>query len=85
MPGCFAGADELVKGHTRPLADKPLVDVDTNESAGAELQKQLLALSGNSKEMTAENSGHFVIIDRPDVVVEAIGQVVRSARNNTPL
>jgi pimeloyl-ACP methyl ester carboxylesterase len=85
MPSCFADADELVKGHSRPLGDKPLVDVDTNESAGAELQKQLLALSGNSKEMTAENSGHFVIIDRPDVVVEAIGQVVRSARNKTPL
>ena len=25
---------------------------------------QLLLPSGNSKEMTAENSGHFVIIDR---------------------
>jgi pimeloyl-ACP methyl ester carboxylesterase len=85
MPGCFADADELVKGHTRPLGDKPLVDVDTNESAGAELQKQLLSLSGNAKEMTAENSGHFIIIDRPDVVVEAIGQVVSSARNKTPL
>jgi hypothetical protein len=59
--------------------------VDTNQSAGTELQKQLLSLSRNSKEMTAENSGHFVIIDRPDVVIDAISQVVRSARSKTPL
>jgi pimeloyl-ACP methyl ester carboxylesterase len=84
-PGCFADADAIVKEHKQPLGDKPLVDVDTNQSAGAELQKQLLSLSSNSKEMTADNSGHFVIIDRPDVVVDAINQVVRSARTKTPL
>jgi hypothetical protein len=31
--------------------------------------------------MTAYNSRHFVIIDRPDVVVDAINQVVRAARS----
>jgi pimeloyl-ACP methyl ester carboxylesterase len=85
VPGCFADADAIVKEHSKPLGDKPLVDVDTNQSAGAELQKQLLSLSSNSKEMTADNSGHFVIIDRPDVVVDAINRVVRSARTKTPL
>ncbi len=85
MPGCFADVDAIAKEHSSPLGDKPLVDVDTNQSAGGELQKQLLSLSSNSKEMTADNSGHFVIIDRPDVVVDAISQVVRSARTKTPL
>jgi pimeloyl-ACP methyl ester carboxylesterase len=84
-PGCFTDADAIVKEHSKPLGDKPLVDVDTNQTAGAELQNQLLSLSSNSKEMTADNSGHFVIIDRPDVVVDAISRVVRSARTKTPL
>jgi pimeloyl-ACP methyl ester carboxylesterase len=85
VPDCFAEADAIAKEQSQPLRDKPLMDVDTNQSAGAELQKKLLALSRNSKEMTADNGGHFVIIDRPDVVIDAIGQVVRSARSKTPL
>jgi len=85
MPGCVAEADALVKEHSQPLEGKPLIDVDTNQSAGTELQKQLLSLSRNSKEMVADRSGHFVIIDRPEVVVDAVSQVVRSARNKTTL
>ena len=85
MPGCFADADAIVKGHSQSFGDKPVIDVDTSSSAGAELQRQLLSLSRNSKEMSAEGSGHFVMIDRPDVVVDAINQAVRSARNKTPL
>jgi pimeloyl-ACP methyl ester carboxylesterase len=85
VPQCLAEADALVKEHSQPLGGKPLVDVDTNQSAAAELQTQLLSLSRNSKEMVADKSGHYVIIDRPDVVVNAVSQVVRSARNKTPL
>jgi len=49
------------------------------------LQNALLSLSQNSKQIVTEKSGHFVIIDRPDVVIEAIRQVVQSARNKTKL
>jgi pimeloyl-ACP methyl ester carboxylesterase len=49
------------------------------------LQTELLSLSLNSKHVIAENSGHFVIIDRPDVVIDAIKQVVKSARDKAPL
>jgi len=49
------------------------------------LQNALLSLSQNSKQIVAEKNGHFVIIDRPDVVIEAIRQVVQSARNKTKL
>jgi pimeloyl-ACP methyl ester carboxylesterase len=85
MPECVAEADVFVKEHSQPLGGKPVIDVDTNQSAGTELQTQLLSLSRNSKEMVADKSGHFVIIDRPEVVVDAVSQVVRSARNKTPL
>jgi pimeloyl-ACP methyl ester carboxylesterase len=85
LPLCFADADAMLEKHNHPLGDKPLVDIDTPDSAGAELQKTLLSISTNSKEMVADKSGHFVIIDQPDVVIDAIVQVVRSARNKTPL
>ncbi len=71
-----------------PLGDKPLVDVSTDEALGpdyAKLQTELLSLSQNSKQIVAEKSGHFVIIDRPDVVIDAIRQVLQSVRNNARL
>lgn len=86
---CFAQADALANERPHSLGEKPLVDVDTDEMRNSpgyvDLQKELLALSLNSKEMVAENSSHFVIIDRPDVVIEAIRRVVESVRNNTKL
>jgi pimeloyl-ACP methyl ester carboxylesterase len=54
-------------------------------STHAKLQIELLSLSQNSKEIVAEKSGHFVIIDRPDVVIDAISQVVQSVRNKAKL
>jgi hypothetical protein len=33
----------------------------------------------------AEKSGHFVIIDRTDVVIDAISRVVQSVRNSAKL
>jgi pimeloyl-ACP methyl ester carboxylesterase len=86
MPKCSEQADAFANEHSHPLGEKPVVDVDTDTMHDApgylELQKQLLALSLNSKEMIAEKSGHFVIIDRPDVVVDGIRQVVESVRDN---
>src|SRR5437879_1067960 len=76
------------KEYSHPLGDKPLVDVSTDEALGpdyAKLQTELLSLSQNSKQIVAEKSGHFVIIDRPDVVIDAIRQVVQSVRNNSKL
>ena len=54
--------------------DKPEVDVDTPGGAGLELQKILLSISTNSKELLADKSGLFVVVDRPDVVINAIDQ-----------
>jgi pimeloyl-ACP methyl ester carboxylesterase len=86
VPDCIAEADALAKEH--PLGDKPLVDVSTDQFRSSDyvkLQGELLSLSQDSKEIIAEKSGHFVIIDRPDVVVDAIRQVVQSVRNNATL
>lgn len=88
MPQCIADTDALSKNHPHPLGDKPLVDVSTDGLRIApyvKLQGDLLALSENSKEIMAQNSSHFIIIDRPEVVVDAIAQVVRAARNHSHL
>jgi pimeloyl-ACP methyl ester carboxylesterase len=95
---CLAQVDEIIKDQSHPLGNKPLVDVsagaappmpspaaDEWRAKYEELQTKLLSLSGNSKRIIAENSGHFIIIDSPDVVISAISQVVQSVRNNTKL
>jgi hypothetical protein len=88
MPGCVAKADTITKEHSHPLGERPLVDVSTNEDRNPDyvkLQTELLSLSQNSREIIAEKSGHFVIIDRPDVVIYAISRVVQSVRNSAKL
>ena len=70
----------------RSLGNKPLIEVSIDKNrnlAYVELQSRLL--SQNSKEMVAENSSHLVIIDRPDVVIDAISRVVRSVHTNSKL
>lgn len=88
-PECIRQADEMAEQHPYMLGDKPLVDVDADAMRGApgyvELQGKLVALSHNSKEIVAEKSGHFVIIDRPDVVIDAIRRVVEAGRHNARL
>jgi pimeloyl-ACP methyl ester carboxylesterase len=59
------------------LGKMPLVVVSTTHHGDdyAKLQEKLLALSSNSKQLMAESS-HFVEIDKPEVIVRAIHQVV---------
>jgi pimeloyl-ACP methyl ester carboxylesterase len=87
-PRCFADAEAFGKDHPHPLGQKPLVDVTADEMRSPEylqLQKELLSLSQNSEEIIAENGTHFIIIDRPEAVIEAIRQVVQAVRNNAKL
>ena len=98
LQDCVAQADAIIKDQSHPLGDKPLVDVSAGNAPPmpppvaeqwrikyAELQTKLLSFSGNSKQLVAENSGHFIIIDRPDVVVDAISQVAQAVRKNSKL
>jgi len=85
---CVEQADAFSQEHPRPLGERPLVDVSNEEMRSPDyvrLQSQLLSLSQNSKELIAEKNGHFVIIDRPDVVIDAISRVVQSVHNNAKL
>lgn len=65
-----------------PLGSLPLAVVNTaNDTPGyAELQKQLLALSDYSHEFIAAGSFHSIEISQPEIVIEAIRQVVEETR-----
>ena len=56
----------------------PLKQVD---EAWTKMQPELLKLSSNSKEIVAENSGHFVGIDQPEVMIKAINELIEQVRS----
>jgi pimeloyl-ACP methyl ester carboxylesterase len=86
MPQCTADADAVVKNQPNPFRNRPLVDISTDDGEKmppyAKLQSELLSLSNDSKQFVAKNSGHFVIIDRPDVVVDGIRAYKRTRRSS---
>ena len=69
------------------LGDLPLVVLTAGnnlESTWQSLQNELAALSTNSTHVIAEGSGHFIQLDRPDLVITAIQQVADQSRTSTP-
>jgi pimeloyl-ACP methyl ester carboxylesterase len=42
---------------------------------------ELVQQSANGKLVVAENSGHLIPLERPELVIDAINQVVESERN----
>jgi pimeloyl-ACP methyl ester carboxylesterase len=68
----------------RPLGNMPLAVVSTGNDLPnyKRLQTELLALSSRSRQFMAESSFHSVEIDQPEVVIEAIGQVVNMVKES---
>lgn len=71
---------------TRGLSTDPdllgLSDEETRQGdvVWDELQAELTALSSNGKQVIAEESGHLVQVDQPELVIDAIRDVVEAAR-----
>jgi pimeloyl-ACP methyl ester carboxylesterase len=61
----------------RPKSDDP--NFSSREQHWLKLQQELLQLSTNATHTIATDSGHDVMTDRPDVVVEAIRKTVEKA------
>lgn len=62
----------------------PAEPVELEPQAKAAME-ELVQHSTNGKLVVAENSGHYIPFDRPDVVIAAINQVVAAARTGTLL
>jgi pimeloyl-ACP methyl ester carboxylesterase len=94
--GTFAGGVADVRASSRSLGAKPLVVLtrgmeDKQPWASAELlaellrvwqerQADLLKLSSNAIQIVVRNSHHSIQLDAPEMVVAAVGEVVRAVR-----
>jgi pimeloyl-ACP methyl ester carboxylesterase len=62
----------------------PAEPIELEPLAKASME-ELVRRSDNSKLIVAENSSHYIPFDRPDVVIDAIRQVVEAMRTSQPL
>jgi pimeloyl-ACP methyl ester carboxylesterase len=58
----------------------PPEGVEQLRAVVGELQAELAALSPNGKQVNVNGSGHYIQVDRPQVVIEAIREVVEAVR-----
>lgn len=84
---CFAAVEAATRNEPYPLRTRPLLIISTrNDTPGYQrLQAGLAQLSRNHKQMVAGNSTHMVIIDQPELIVNAIREVVEAVRHGTAL
>jgi pimeloyl-ACP methyl ester carboxylesterase len=94
----FAEIYAARKTHEYPLGDTPLIvltrgkseypDTEVGRQLNEErkrMQLDLLNLSRDSKQMMATTSGHHIQLDDPELVIDAIRQVVNSVRQRAKL
>jgi pimeloyl-ACP methyl ester carboxylesterase len=64
----------------KPSADLPADLAKPTNDAWEKMQEELGHLSTRGTQMIAKNSSHYIQIDRPDVVIDAVRNVVQEAR-----
>jgi pimeloyl-ACP methyl ester carboxylesterase len=63
-----------------PQPDLPEDLVKPTSDAWQQMQKELVNLSRRGTQVIVKNSGHYIQLDRPEVVIDAIRNVVEQAR-----
>ena len=76
---------DQVRSRRHSLGDLPLVvisraDTDSPDSAWSAMQRDTLSLSTNAVHVIARHSGHYVPIEEPAVVIDAVERLVSCAR-----
>jgi len=66
-----------------PQPDLPEDLVKPTNDAWQQMQTELAQLSTRSKQVIAKNSGHYVQLDRPDLVISAVHDMVDHVRQNS--
>jgi pimeloyl-ACP methyl ester carboxylesterase len=59
----------------------PHEDVEHLKAVVSELQAELSALSPNGRQVMVQGSGHYIQVDQPQVVIDAIREVVEAVRH----
>ena len=70
----------LSAGHEDTVASLSAAENQKYEEVWQGLQPKLAALSSAGKQIIAEQSGHMVQFDHPDLVIEAIREMVETIR-----
>ena len=73
----------LSRGQDMPVPGLNAASNRQNEAIWRQLQHELAALSSNSQHIIAARSGHNVQLEQPDMVVEAIRQIIDDASSGT--
>jgi pimeloyl-ACP methyl ester carboxylesterase len=68
----------IVHGNPSMFANLPAEDALLAEADWQAAQKKLAASSSNSQLVVAEGSGHGITFERPDVIIDAIQQILAS-------
>jgi pimeloyl-ACP methyl ester carboxylesterase len=69
----------------KPSAELPEDLAKPTNEAWEKMQEELAHLSTRGTQTIAKNSSHYIQIDRPDVVIEAVRGVVEQARAPQPM
>jgi len=80
-PADFGDKPLIVLSRGGPNPGLPDAEFEQLKGSWAELQGDLVKLSTNSKQIIAEKSGHNIHHDQPELVVDAIRQVVEACQN----
>ncbi len=65
----------LTRGRADPFVGVSAADNAKYEAVWQELQLDLTQLSTNTKQIIAEESGHYIHLDQPELVIEAIKEI----------
>ena len=72
-------AAEVLREAVAPMGDLPLVTISSTDPPEGKRQRQdaLARLSTRGSHVMASNSGHWIPLDQPEIVVDAIEDVLR--------
>ena len=68
----------------RPSSELPPDLAKPTNEVWEKMQEELAHLSTRGTQIIAKNSAHYIQIDRPDIVIEAVRGVVEQTRQNKP-
>ena len=80
-------ATELLAGAPRDYGDLPLIVLSATNAAPSRIedQERLAACSTRGRHIVAADSGHWIPLDEPDLVVRAIREVIDSSAGRGPV
>ncbi len=68
------------RGHWEPLPGVSTAENEQAWQAWQTMQAELATLSANGRQVIAEQSGHFIQLEQPELVIDAIREVAQTPR-----